>query len=97
MALVGALGRWWLLVRWPLYAALGLSLAGLFIPLPSWMQFLGLVGVGSALAISDAAPWLNEGLAAFFGFLVNVAVWAALLVGVAALTARFRRGHAIAH
>jgi hypothetical protein len=97
MALANVFNRAWVSARWPLFAALAISLAGLFLPHPAWLGFLFFAGLFSAFAISNAAPWLNEGLALFFGLVVNVAVWAALIVAASAIAARVRRSHAAAH
>ncbi len=91
MALVLGIDGVWRKMKWPLFVAFAISAAGLFLPLPVWLRFLGLIGIASALKISEFAPGLNEGLAFFLGFLCNMLFWLFVFSGAIWLSSSLRR------
>ena len=71
--------------------AFALSAAGLFLPLLGWLRFLGLIGLVSALKISEAVPGLSEGLAFFLGFVSNMLFWLLVFAGALWLSSSLGR------
>ena len=100
-AVTALAGRWWMRLRWPLYAGLLLSILSLLeltgLPFISWLGSLGIVAVVVALWLDNYAAGLNPGLVFFVGFCASVLAWALVLYGVAGLVRRLTRRRSVAN